>query len=428
MTSTLFSRALVLSAVVASSAAGQSIGQDAAPSDDGSHIEISLVTFGPGHIYWERFGHNAIRVRDTVTGADSLYDYGRFSFQEPGYLWNFVRGRSDYWMGSASSLPLMRRYAAVGRAVWIQVLDLTPEQRVELRDFLLWNARPENAYYRYHYFYDNCSTRLRDALDRATGGQIRPQLEAIDVESTLRFHAQRMTADNLPLYTGFVIGLGSPADKPLTAWESTFIPMKLMEYMRDITVSAPDGGQRPLVRAEHTFFAGEIPLPPDSLPRYLPLFLGIGLAFAAGLIFVGLRESKAQTSHKLFASYAVGWSLLMGVGGSVLAFLWIFTDHDTSYWNENLFFFTPIALPIVIALPLGLRRIRGMVKLTVMLAAAVAASSVVGLVVQLLPWFNQVNGQVIALTLPTNVALVITVFMVLGHPARHQPVASVSTA
>ena len=32
--------------------------------------ERVLLTFGPGEIYWERFGHNAIRIRDAASGSD----------------------------------------------------------------------------------------------------------------------------------------------------------------------------------------------------------------------------------------------------------------------------------------------------------------------------------------------------------------------
>ena len=40
-------------------------------------------------------------------------------------------------------------------------------------EFLEWNERPENRFYHYDYYRDNCSTRVRDALDRALGGAIR---------------------------------------------------------------------------------------------------------------------------------------------------------------------------------------------------------------------------------------------------------------
>jgi hypothetical protein len=42
-----------------------------------------------------------------------------------------------------------------------------------LANSLRENARPENREYLYDYFRDNCSTRVRDAVDRAVGGRVR---------------------------------------------------------------------------------------------------------------------------------------------------------------------------------------------------------------------------------------------------------------
>src|SRR3546814_9714104 len=66
----------------------------------------------------------------------------------------------------------LRFYAAERRWVYLQQLDLDAAQRRELIAYLEWNARPENAEYRYDYFIANCATRVRDALDRASGGEI----------------------------------------------------------------------------------------------------------------------------------------------------------------------------------------------------------------------------------------------------------------
>jgi hypothetical protein len=44
-----------------------------------STLEVFLITVGAGRQVWERFGHNAIWVRDTVRGIDRAYNYGMFS-------------------------------------------------------------------------------------------------------------------------------------------------------------------------------------------------------------------------------------------------------------------------------------------------------------------------------------------------------------
>ena len=51
--------------------------------------------------------------------------------------------------------------------------------RLELQRFLQWNERPENRFYHYDYYRDNCSTRVRDALDRVLGGRIAAQTDGV---------------------------------------------------------------------------------------------------------------------------------------------------------------------------------------------------------------------------------------------------------
>ena len=51
-------------------------------TDQPSAPKVALVTFGPGRVYWERFGHNAIVVDDPAAGGRISYNYGVFDFQE----------------------------------------------------------------------------------------------------------------------------------------------------------------------------------------------------------------------------------------------------------------------------------------------------------------------------------------------------------
>ena len=44
---------------------------------DGRRLATYLVTFGPGPAVWERFGHNALWIRDTVSGENFAQSSGR---------------------------------------------------------------------------------------------------------------------------------------------------------------------------------------------------------------------------------------------------------------------------------------------------------------------------------------------------------------
>src|SRR5690606_19749011 len=147
--------------------------------DRASRLRIDLITMGPGDAVWERFGHNALRVYDPLTGDDVTYNYGMFDFAAEDFFPRFFRGDMLYWMEGFDTRNVVYSYIASNRSVYSQELNLTPEQKARLVTFLEWNAREENRYYAYHYYRDNCSTRVRDAIDYALGGQLREALAGV---------------------------------------------------------------------------------------------------------------------------------------------------------------------------------------------------------------------------------------------------------
>src|SRR3984885_9666968 len=103
-------------------AGGARAGVLAAPGED---LEVSLVTYGPGAIYWERFGHDAIRIRDRVSGESGDFNYGVFDFEESAFLWNFARGHMRYMIDAGSSDINQQDYIDQGRSVLEQRLALS---------------------------------------------------------------------------------------------------------------------------------------------------------------------------------------------------------------------------------------------------------------------------------------------------------------
>ncbi len=373
--------------------------------ENGSEISVKLITVGPGQFVWERFGHNALWISDGRNGTDRAYNYGLFSFEQEDFLPRFLQGRMLYWMRGFETDLHLQGYVRSNRSVWIQDLNLTPAQRLELVDFLEWNEKPENRFYRYHYYYDNCSTRLRDALDQVLGGIIQDQTAQLETGTTLRFHSLRLVRDDFWTYTGLHLGLGAPTDRPISAWEEMFLPLRLRDHLQTVQTPDADGNLVPLVSAERTIFESTEFVEHEAPPRWLLGFLAAGLLVGVLLSWLAFRA----ISHRGFrALYSIGialWCLLIGVGGIVLACLWLFTDHNTSYRNENLFFFDPVAILLVFLGPLLVYRVQWAVRPARLCAAFVAGFSLLGLVLQIVPGIDQVNGPIIAFALPPNLAL-----------------------
>jgi uncharacterized protein DUF4105 len=374
------------------------------PSVRPPDLTVYLMTMGPGKAVWERFGHNAIWIHDPVQGTDKAYNYGLFDLRQENFLVRFLQGRMWYWMQGFPAETYVELYRRANRSVWIQELEMPPKGRRELQAFLEWNERPENRFYHYDYYRDNCSTRVRDALDRALGGRIRQGTFELATGKTYRFHTRRLTTNDPLIYTGLQLALGQPVDRPISAWEEMFLPLALREHLRRITVPASDGSQTPLVRSERTLFESSGTPPPDRPPFWLPIYLGIGLALGSSILVLGSTADRSRLARAGFIVVSGTWALVVGLVGLVLAGLWGLTDHAAAYNNENLFQANLFALGLLWLLPKAARGSPN-ARRALALAAIMAAVSQLGLLLKLLSAFYQVNGEIIALVLPIHLGV-----------------------
>ncbi len=355
---------------------------------------IGLVTMEPGEVFFERFGHNAIVVDDPARGEALSYNFGFFDLDEPGFHADFVRGRMQYRL---QVLPLrhdLAYYAEVGRGVGVQWLDLEPARAAAVAAALAENARPENARYAYDYFTDNCSTRTRDVIDRALDGALRSQLSGRSQGNTYRGESVRLASPAPWMAVGFHVGLGGAADRPLSRWEEAFIPMRLRDALREVTLA--DG--RPLVLAEEVLLPHRLPAPPADAPRLRGPALLAGLLLAAAALLAARRRPR-----RLAAVAGIFW-LACGLGGLVMAFLWLGTAHRFAHANENLLLLNPLCLAL---LPGAWAMARGRAASARFRAGlwVVAGAAAVAGFMKFLPFLPQENVEWVLLLLPLHWAL-----------------------
>ena len=373
------------------------------PPAPGSELTVTLLTYETGGLVFERFGHNAIRIRDSAKGTDRHYDYGRFDFDQKNFYLRFAQGKMWYSMGE-DSLPekYIQFYASEGRKIRAQELDLTPAQRKELRDFLEWNIKSENAGYAYDYYLDNCSTRIRDALDRVLGGAIR-RYAGQPSGFTWRDETRRLDEHNPFLYTGLMLSLGRPVDEEMSRWEQMFLPIRLSEHLDSVRVAGPDGTLRPVVKSFQVIAEGgrwPVPVRPSN---WTWRYLAVGIMLGGVLVWLGAQSSRGGKAA--FLALATLWALLAGIAGLVVTWLSLLSGHRAAHQNENILLFNLLALALAVLLPVAVRRGGGALKTARRLALVVAALAALGLLLKLLPAFPQSNLELIALTLPAHAGL-----------------------
>jgi uncharacterized membrane protein YedE/YeeE len=368
---------------------------------------ISVITFGPGVGAFVAFGHNAFRIRDPHNHTDLIFNFGTFRFDTPLLIVDFLMGRFKYWLGVKPYYDMVNAYKRENRWITEQVLDLSPEMSRRLADALKDNAKPENRVYLYNYYRDNCSTRVRDAIDRLFGGQLKAQFE-VPGKMTLRQHSLRATADNLPVYLGIDIVLGDTIDRPETVWQEMFLPEVLMEGLGKATVKGEDGVTRPLVKETRVVHPGEGGPRMRKAPpkRAFDIFL-LGLAVA---VMVSVLAYEAFRSQKRWARVLFGlvfglFGLFAGLLGTLFTALWMFTDHDPAYRNENILQCAPWAILFVGGAWGILRNKARLENLAFYLAASAFGASLLGLALKVLPFMDQDNRRIIAFFLPVWTAL-----------------------
>ena len=213
----------------------------------GSHLQISLMTIGPGDIYWERFGHNALVIRDERARTEIAYNWGMFDFNAEGFWPRLARGHMQYYMQGFLASDWLGVYRRANRDVWVQTVSLTPSERLELQALLTEMDTDANRHYRYDYYRDNCSTRVRDALDRVLGGQIRMATEGTDTGATYRWHTARLLQPVPLAYGGIQFVVGNRGDETISAWEEMFLPLRLREHLEDVRIVDAEGQPGPLL-------------------------------------------------------------------------------------------------------------------------------------------------------------------------------------
>src|SRR5215831_17876794 len=268
----------------------------AARAEDDDDFKVYVLTLGPHEYPFYKFGHNAILVQ-RQDGDGEVFDFGNFAFDQPDLIPKLLRGRFQYWLSVGSVAETLQSYEAANRTIEAQELDLTPAQRWGLLSRLRHNALPENRGYLYDYLWDNCSTRVRDAVDAVVGGRVKAA-GAAPGTMTLRDHALRMTSDLPWEYVGLHFGLGRLTDAPLTVWQEAFLPERLRDLLRLVRIER-DGMLVPLVKSERVIFAAQRLPPPARPPRRTPWFAAVGLALGgamAGLGWLGRDRRAARAA------------------------------------------------------------------------------------------------------------------------------------
>lgn len=320
-----------------------------AVAQDSCRVQISLLTCTPGSELYSIFGHNALRVVDSSLDTDIVYNYGTFDFDDPGFYTKFVRGRLRYFVSREAFPDFVYAYQLENRGITEQVMVLGCGEKQEIQRFLENNLREENKYYAYDFLYDNCTTRLRDILEKHA-----------DSTGTVKT-ARGMTFRNgIHHYLdqgkmhwskfGIDLLLGSRIDKKMSNREAMFLPEFLEEAMDGARVngSAYVGVKRVILERNESA-AG-------SSGIWTPLRV---FGLLAGLIALLSFRNNTKGFLKVFDKLLF---FITGILGCLFVFMWFGTDHKQTAGNYNVFWAWPLNLATAFLLYSGRAWVRTYLK------------------------------------------------------------------
>jgi hypothetical protein len=337
-----------------------------------------------------------------------------FSFDEPNFLGRFLSGNSRYWMEGFQTEPLLAYYREHNRSAEEQVLNLSAVQKAQLLEFVRWNALDDNKHYRYDYFRDNCSTRVRDALDTVLGGALKRAWADSLGDHSFRSEALRLTEEAALSRLGIDVALGPRSDTRMTAWDEAYVPMRLRDRLRGVVLPGPEGAAVRLVASERLLFdaarAAEAPAPLVFPGLYVVFALGalVPLALFGGLAFLSAMRGRwygAQRSARVVvAAVSAVWYALTGLLGTLVLFMELFSAHVFWYDNWNVLLLSPVALAAAWLVPRAVVTGRG-AGAARWVAAFCALCALVSLALAVTGVTGQSNSAVAAAFAPTMIYL-----------------------
>ena len=298
-------------------------------------VEISLLTCQPHDEVYSLYGHTAIRYHDfhKKGKVDAAFNYGVFNFHAPHFVARFVFGLTDYELGAFPYHLFQAEYRHFGSMVTEQVLNLTAQEKYQLRQALSENLRPENCVYRYNYFYNNCTTKARDIIERCINGKVE-YAEREDYTPTYREMIHEMTQRNPWSRFGNDLLLGIKADQPTILRQQEFLPQNLM-YDFDRARINDNGTRRPLVKERRVSVPPGVQMHESGFP--LSPLICFSILLVIGII-IFLIEWKIQC---IFIVWDVLLMLATGIIGIVLT-LMLFSQHPTVSLNLQIILFNPL--------------------------------------------------------------------------------------
>jgi len=310
-------------------------------AQDSCGIRISLLTCTPGTELYSTFGHSALRIVDSNNNADIVFNYGTFDYYDPDFYTKFVKGKLLYYVDTSSMEAFMYEYEFFKRGVTEQVINISCNEKQKLLAALYENIKKENREYRYDFNYDNCTTRLRDMLEKAADKQLESKNILPKPGTTFRnlIHVYLDRGGQQWSKLGIDMLLGIPMDKKVTNREAMFLPdYLLMGFDSSKLNGQPVVSEKKILLNYFDAYKTKTGITP---------FIVFGILF---LLIAALSIFFFKRWNLFLKVFDFFFFVIVGLIGVLILFMWFGTEHAMCKNNFNLLWALPTHLPIAFML------------------------------------------------------------------------------
>lgn len=312
----------------------------------GDSSVVSLITCEPGEALYAKFGHTAIRIRDTK-GVDMVFNYGIFDFRTERFYWKFMRGHTDYLLGVYPTENFLQEYRERGSTVWEQELDLSQNEKRKLIELLTINYLPQNRMYRYNFVYDNCATRPYEVISKSLSGVI--VVDKQQEEDSYRSMITGYLSDVPWAEVGINMLFGVDADRAVSMQAGVFLPIKLKDIMQRSKIMTLNNGlnERKIVKNVKMLVKGE-PTSDFSTTSWILHPFTISLIWLIiGIFLMVFKTNMDDIANKVFDTILY---LVTGLGGLLIFFFMFFSEHPLTGNNLQILWLNPMNIMLALML------------------------------------------------------------------------------
>ena len=196
---------------------------------------------------------------------------------------------------------------------------LIQKSHVSCLELINENLKPENIKYRYDFFYDDCTTRIRDLLEKSIGEKLKYPPPEHDRSPTFRDMVGKYQNPYPWLKFGVDLIMGSTADKRTSFRERMFLPIDMKDELSK-TVINRSGKMIPLLQNPVVLLDFDAPVVKQKF------FTSPSVVFTLVIIVILILSASVKKS-KIIRIIDIFIYSVFSILSLLMIFFNFFTDH-----------------------------------------------------------------------------------------------------